>query len=191
MKVRNEIFRSSLIIRNQYNFLTFIFPFVLIDKENRHNNQQQHAPAHSLTWTFSQTPNRYVNNAKAENGEMIMVNTNELNDLFNQMLSDRMVQVKMEFECRMNKWKEVARNYMRQRLNQLGGHVHYMQGRYFHSDFNHRYRNHMELEAELDLFDEGFAALFHTDTVNDQYPVYQTEVDDLRRRFQEQQRLNQ
>lgn len=150
---------------------------LFVDKENCQNNyqqQQQHAP------------NRYASNA---NGEMISVNANELNGLLNQVLNDRMAQFQLEFECRMNKWKETARNYMRKRLNQLSGHVQYMQGRYFHSDFNHRYRHHMELETELDLFDEGFAALFHTETVNEQYPVYQVELDDLRRRFEEQQQL--
>lgn len=140
---------------------------------------------------LTQTPNRYANDPKYEAGEMIMMNANELNDLFNQVLSERMNRYQMEFECRMNKWKDAARNYMRKRLNQLSGHVQYMQGRYFHSDFNHRYRHQMELEAELDLFDEGFAALFHTDTVNEQYPIYQTELDDLRHRFQNQQRFNQ
>lgn len=161
--------------------------FIFADKENRQDNHQQ--PLISIQ---APTPKRHTNgDGKYENGEMIMMNANELNDLFNQVLSDRMAQVQTEFECRMSKWKEVARNYMRKRLHQLSGHVHYMQGRYFHSDFNHRYRNHMELEAELDLFDEGFAALFHTDTVSEQYPIYQAELDDLRRRFQDQQKLNQ
>lgn len=163
--------------------------FCVTDKENRQNNHQQHVPSETLL--LPQTPNRYANDTKYENGEMIMVNPNELNDLFNQVLGERMNQFHMEFECRMNKWKETARNYMRKRLNQLSGHVNYMQGRYFHSDFNHRYVNHMALEAELDLFDEGFAALFHTDSVNEQYPIYQADLDELRRRFQDQQKLNQ
>lgn len=163
----------------------FLRVFNSADKENRQNNQQQ--PTISL---LPPTPHRHTS-GKHENGEMIMINATELNDLFNQVLSDRMAQAQMEFECRMNKWKEVARNYMRKRLNQLNGHVRHMQGRYFHSDFNHRYRHHMELEAELDLFDEGFAALFHTDSVTEQYPIYQAELDDLRRRFQDQQQLNQ
>lgn len=165
--------------------------FFHVDKENRQNNHQKHAAGQNLMLLLPPTPNRYAHDANHENGEMIMMNANELNDLFNQVLSDRMTQAQMEFECRMNKWKEAARNYMRKRLNQLSGHVQYMQGRYFHSDFNHRYRHHMELEAELDLFDEGFAALFHTDTVSDQYPIYQAELDDLRNRFRDQQKLNQ
>lgn len=144
-----------------------------------------------MSLLLSQTPNRYTNDAKYEKGEMIMMNANELNGLLNQVLSERMSQYKMQFECRMNKWKESARNYMRKRLNQLSGHVNYMQGRYFHSDFNHRYRHQMELEAELDLFDEGFAALFHTDSVHEQYPIYQADLDDLRRRFHDQQKFNQ
>lgn len=171
-------------------FAMFYFSssFWLTDKENRQNNHQLYVP--SETMLLQQTPNRYANTSKYGTGEMIMVNTNELNDLFNQVLGERMNQVQMEFECRMNKWKETARNYMRQRLNQLSGHVNYMQGRYFHSDFNHRYRHQMELEAELDLFDEGFAALFHTDSVNEQYPIYQANLDELRRRFQDQQKFN-
>lgn len=119
------------------------------------------------------------------------MNAAELNGLLNQVLSERMSQFQMQIEYRMTKWKESARNHMRKRLDRLGGHVNYMQGRYFHSDFNHRYRHHMELEAELDLFDEGLAALFHTDSVNEQYPIYQADLDDLRRRFQEQQQIHQ
>lgn len=165
-----------------------LFFHILTDKENRQHNNQHSQSSMSI---FPLTPNRYASNGKYENSEMIMVNAGELNDLLNQVLNDRMAHIQMDFDCRMKKWKEIARNYMRKRLNQLSGHVNYMQGRYFHSDFNQRYRNHMELEAELDLFDEGFAALFHTDTVNDQYPAYQTELDDLRRRFQDQQKLNQ
>lgn len=120
---------------------------------------------------------------------MITMNANELNGLLNQVLHERMNQYQMQTERRMNKWKEAARSYMRKRLDQLGGHVNYMQGRYFHSDFNHRYRHQMELEAELDLFDEGFAALFHTGSVNEQYPIYQADLDDLRRRFQDQHKI--
>lgn len=48
------------------------------------------------------------------------------------------------------------------------------------SDFNHRFVSHMDLEGELRLFNEGFAALLHLDTVNDQHPVYAAELNNLR-----------
>lgn len=42
----------------------------------------------------------------------------------------------------------------------------------------------MELKAELESFDEGFAVLFHTDSVNElfveQYPFYQDDLDGIR-----------
>lgn len=40
------------------------------------------------------------------------------------------------------------------RIKELTSQVRYMQGRYSQSDFNYRSKNHMELEQELDMFDE-------------------------------------
>lgn len=142
---------------------------MLADKENRQNNHQQNA-------VLPQTPNRFANESKYEKGELITMSAAELNRFLNEVLNERMNQLQMQVEHRMNKWKDAARNYMRKRLNQLGGHVNYMQAQFFHSDFDHRYRQHLELEAELDSFDEGFAALFHTDANNEQYHPFNNPI---------------
>lgn len=173
--------------------MRFLKSFIFIaDKENRHNNQQISKSAKAMNEPITDTPIRHAPGVtqQYENGEMITVNTGELNEMLNEILNEKMGILEAEFEIHLRKWQESVTSYMSAKLKELTSQVRYMQGRYFHSDFNHRYRNHMELETELDMFDEGFAALLHADSVENQYSVYSAELEDLRRRFQEQQRFN-
>lgn len=110
--------------------------------------------------------------------------------MLNGVLRKKLGALELEFEGHLRKWQGNVTSYMDTKLKELTSQVRYMQGRYFHSDFNHRYVNHMDLEAELDLFDEGFASLLHLDTIQSQHPVYAAELEDLRHRFHDQQSLN-
>lgn len=121
---------------------------------------------------------------------MITISTTELNETINGVLRQKLASLEMEFGNHMRKWQQNVTSYMDEKLHELSSQVRYMQGRYFHSDFNHRFVNHMELEGELDILDEGLASLLHLDTVQTQYPVYATELEDLRHRFHDQQNLN-
>lgn len=120
-----------------------------------------------------------------ENGEMIMVNKSEMNQLVRSLGA-----LEMKFGGNIRKWQHNVKLYVDDRLHELTREVRYMQGRFFHSDFNNRFVNHMDLEAELDLFNEGFAALLHLDSVQAQYPVYAAELEHLRRKFHEQSNFN-
>lgn len=158
------------------------------DKENCQNNQQNHKSA--IAESITNTPNRRANAAYIDNGNMITISTTELNELINGVLRQKLASLDIEFGNHMRKWQQNVSSHMDAKLQELTSQVRYMQGRYFHSDFNNRFVSHMELEAELDIFDEGLASLLHLDTVQAQYPVYETELTDLRHRFHEQQNLN-
>lgn len=73
---------------------------------------------------------------------MITINANELNKILVDVLDVLDVQM-----------------HTNGRIKELTSQVCYMHGRYFRSDFNNRSKNHMELEQELDMFDDGLAAL--------------------------------
>lgn len=161
---------------------------IFSDKENCQNNQQSHKSA--IAESITNTPNRPPKTAHNENGDMITISTSELNETINGVLRQKLASLEMEFGNHMRKWQQNVTSYMDEKLHELSSQVRYMQGRYFHSDFNHRFVNHMELERELDIFDEGLASLLHLDTVQTQYPVYATELEDLRHRFHDQQNLN-
>lgn len=162
--------------------------FYLIDKENRQSNQQCRG-MNAIEMSLTSTPNGAMRNF-GERAEMVTINTAELNKILADALNEKFNMLESKFETQMRQWQENLLSYSELKYKELTTQVRYMQGRYFQSDFNMRYKNHMELEEELDLFDEGFAALLHTDTVQDQYPVYSAEVEELRRKFHEQQSLN-
>lgn len=132
------------------------------------------------------TPNlsRHTLNIAPQN-DMIIVSTSELNDMLSEILHNKVAALETEFQVYTRRWQENVKSYVTAKLKELTNQVSYMQSRYFHSDFNNRYRNHMQLEQELDMFDEGFAALLHSDSVEKQYPEYTTELNELRRLFQE------
>lgn len=169
-----------------FRFCSFFFS----DKENCQNNQQNRKSTISLAESITNTPNRRANKTQVKNGEMIMVNANELNEMLNGMHRKKLSALEMEFDGHMRKWQNNVTSYIDVKLQKLTSEVRYMQGRYFHNDFNHRYVSHMELEAELDLFDEGLTSLLHLNTIQSQYPNYASELEDLRYRFHEQQRLH-
>lgn len=117
---------------------------------------------------------------------MITVSTNEFNNILGEILHDKIGTLETEFDIHMRRWQENMTAYVATKLKELTNHVGFMQSRYFHSDFNNRYRDHMELKQELDMFDEGFAALLHAESVEEQYSEYRKELENLRRRFREQ-----
>lgn len=121
---------------------------------------------------------------------MITISTSELNETINGVLRQKLASLEMEFGNHYRKWQRSVTSYMDEKLHELTSQVRYMQGRYFHSDFNRRFVNHMDLEGELDILDEGLASLLHLDSVQTQYPVYATELEDLRKRFHDQQNSN-
>lgn len=135
------------------------------------------------------TPIRCMDNV-GDSSEMITINTSELNKILSEAMNEKLRMVEADFEIQLKEWQRNVLTYTNDKLNELTSHVRYMQGRYFHSDFNNRYKSHMELEQELEMFGEGLASLLHADTVQEQYPIYAEELEDLRRRFHEQQTLN-
>lgn len=133
------------------------------------------------------TPNRRTDNAECGNDEMVLVNTKELSEMIGEIVEENLKVLEVEYESNMTRFRHDLLIYMSKKLQELKGQVRYMQGRHFQSDFNHRFKYHMTLEDELLMFDEGFAAFFHLDSVEEQHPIYAAELEDLRRQFQNQQ----
>lgn len=158
----------------------------LSDKENRHNNQQNENFVKAFDKPMiSETPNRLTKCAE-EKSDLITISTTELNEMVGDILRAQ----KTELMGQFRKWQNNVKSHVVNILQKLASQGRGIQGRYFHSDFNHRFRAHMQLEDEMIAMEEMLASLLHADTVDDQFPIYLAELNDLRQRFQEQQRLN-
>ncbi|XP_031619157.1 uncharacterized protein LOC116338189 [Contarinia nasturtii] len=152
------------------------------DKENRPDNHQSSPnPADTVVepLTVTQIPS-------CNNSNEITIDS----QMLSEMLRDKLRILELEFENQIRNWQKNVMDSVQTKMRELTTDVRYIQGRYFQSDFNHRFRNHCEIEDQLALYEEGIAAMLHRDTVDDQWPIYAKESENLLRRYHEQQQLN-
>lgn len=81
------------------------------DKENFQNNHQQRRCV-SLAEPLTHMPNRRAHNIERQNGEMIMINANELNQMVNDRVGEILVTLETEFESHMRIWQDNVMKYM-------------------------------------------------------------------------------